>query len=169
MRCTNLNIFTTVSFVAYLPTLFLSWFHTQKPRNSVLIPAPEVLSYEPISLATDMWSIGVLLYVLLTGCSPFGGDTKQETFCNISRCRLDFPDDLFEDVSEEARDLMRKLMVKNPKWVVYSFFIEPPTLLLLDNVSLRVCTLNQPYFYFVKVFEKIWRSKDSYYQYFPTF
>ncbi|CAK9819384.1 Serine/threonine-protein kinase 17A [Anthophora quadrimaculata] len=76
--------------------------------------APEVLNYEPISLATDMWSIGVLLYVLLTGCSPFGGDTKQETFCNISRCRLDFPDDLFEDVSEEARDLMRKLMVKDP-------------------------------------------------------
>lgn len=76
--------------------------------------APEVLNYEPISLATDMWSVGVLLYVLLTGCSPFGGDTKQETFCNISRCRLDFPDDLFEDVSEEARDLMRKLMRKDP-------------------------------------------------------
>ncbi|XP_015116640.1 serine/threonine-protein kinase 17B-like [Diachasma alloeum] len=76
--------------------------------------APEVLNYEPISLATDMWSVGVLLYVLLTGCSPFGGDTKQETFCNISRCRLDFPDDLFEDVSEAARDLMRKLMVKDP-------------------------------------------------------
>ncbi|XP_048510054.1 serine/threonine-protein kinase 17A-like isoform X2 [Athalia rosae] len=76
--------------------------------------APEVLNYEPISLATDMWSVGVLLYVLLTGCSPFGGDSKQETFCNISRCRLDFPDDLFEDVSEEARDLMRKLMVKDP-------------------------------------------------------
>ncbi|XP_043252425.1 serine/threonine-protein kinase 17B-like [Colletes gigas] len=76
--------------------------------------APEVLNYEPISLATDMWSVGVLLYVLLTGCSPFGGDTKQETFCNISRCRLDFPDDLFEDVSEAARDLMCKLMVKDP-------------------------------------------------------
>ncbi|XP_076221888.1 uncharacterized protein LOC116426899 isoform X2 [Nomia melanderi] len=76
--------------------------------------APEVLNYEPISLATDMWSVGVLLYVLLTGCSPFGGDTKQETFCNISRCRLDFPDDLFEDVSEDARDLMRKLMIKDP-------------------------------------------------------
>lgn len=76
--------------------------------------APEVLNYEPISLATDMWSVGVLLYVLLTGCSPFGGDSKQETFCNISRCRLDFPDDLFEDVTEEARDLMRKLMVKDP-------------------------------------------------------
>ncbi|KDR08197.1 putative serine/threonine-protein kinase [Zootermopsis nevadensis] len=76
--------------------------------------APEVLNYEPISLATDMWSVGVLLYVLLTGCSPFGGDTKQETFCNISQCKLDFPDDLFEDVSEDAKDLMRKLMVKEP-------------------------------------------------------
>ena len=83
----------------------------------LLIAAPEVLNYEPISLATDMWSVGVLLYVLLTGCSPFGGDTKQETFCNISRCRLDFPDDLFEDVSEDARDLMRKLMIKDPRWV----------------------------------------------------
>jgi len=76
--------------------------------------APEVLNYEPISLATDMWSVGVLLYVLLTGCSPFGGDTKQETFCNISQCKLDFPEDLFEDVSEDAKDLMRKLMVKEP-------------------------------------------------------
>ncbi|KMQ88637.1 serine threonine-protein kinase 17a-like protein [Lasius niger] len=90
---------------------------TWLPRINTLVyvTAPEVLNYEPISLATDMWSVGVLLYVLLTGCSPFGGDTKQETFCNIGRCRLDFPDDLFEDVSEEARDLMRKLMVKDPK------------------------------------------------------
>lgn len=76
--------------------------------------APEVLNYEPISLATDMWSVGVLMYVLLTGCSPFGGDTKQETFCNIAQCRLDFPDDLFDDISENAKDLMSKLMVKNP-------------------------------------------------------
>lgn len=61
-------------------------------------------------------SVGVLLYVLLTGCSPFGGDTKQETFCNISQCKLDFPEDLFEDVSEDAKDLMRKLMVKEPRY-----------------------------------------------------
>ncbi|EFN83164.1 Serine/threonine-protein kinase 17A [Harpegnathos saltator] len=92
-----------------------------------------------------MWSVGVLLYVLLTGCSPFGGDTKQETFCNISRCRLDFPDDLFEDVSEEARDLMRKLMVKDPierltvteclqhPW--FSMFEQPPAPLLLSTCS----------------------------------
>lgn len=79
------------------------------------IAAPEVLNYEAISLATDMWSVGVLLYVLLSGCSPFGGETKQETFCNISQCRLDFPDDLFEEISEEAQDLMKRLMVKESR------------------------------------------------------
>lgn len=79
------------------------------------VSAPEVLNYEAISLSTDMWSVGVLLYVLLTGCSPFGGDTKQETFCNISQCRLDFPDDLFEEISNDAQDLMKRLMVKESR------------------------------------------------------
>lgn len=57
----------------------------------------------------------MLVYVLLTGCSPFGGDTKQETFCNISQCKLDFPEDLFEEISEEAKDLISRLLVKDPR------------------------------------------------------
>lgn len=77
--------------------------------------APEVLQYEPLSLATDIWSIGVLAYVLLTGCSPFGGDTKQETFLNISQCNLDFPDDLFEGISEDAMDFIRSALRIKPK------------------------------------------------------
>jgi len=77
--------------------------------------APEILHYEPITLAADMWSLGVTTYALLTGFSPFGGDTDQETFCNISNADIDFPDELFEDVSEEAVDFIRKLLVKDPK------------------------------------------------------
>lgn len=77
--------------------------------------APEVLQYEPLSLATDIWSIGVLAYVLLTGCSPFGGDTKQETFLNISQCALNFPEDLFEDVSPAAQDFIRCALRIKPK------------------------------------------------------
>ncbi|XP_034242469.1 serine/threonine-protein kinase 17A-like [Thrips palmi] len=76
--------------------------------------APEVLSYEPISLATDIWSVGVLAYVLLSGYSPFAGDTKQETFCNISQCTLNFPDELFEGVSEAARDFIRTTLQTDP-------------------------------------------------------
>ena len=77
--------------------------------------APEILNYEPISLATDMWSIGCLTYVLLSGCSPFGGDDKQETFCNITSATLDFPDQVFEGVSEAALNFIRSLVVKEPK------------------------------------------------------
>lgn len=76
--------------------------------------APEILHYEPITLAADMWSLGVTAYVLLTGFSPFGGETDSETFRNISKAQLDFPDELFEDVSPEAKDFIAKILVKNP-------------------------------------------------------
>ncbi|XP_033219698.1 uncharacterized protein LOC117174579, partial [Belonocnema kinseyi] len=76
--------------------------------------APEILHYEPITLAADMWSLGVTTYVLLTGFSPFGGETDQETFQNISLGEVDFPEELFEDVSAQAKDFVAKLLVLNP-------------------------------------------------------
>ena len=39
--------------------------------------SPEVIKYEPITLATDMWSLGVISYVLLSGLSPFLGEENQ--------------------------------------------------------------------------------------------
>jgi len=63
-------------------------------------------------------SLGVTTYVLLTGFSPFGGETDQETFCNISRAEVDFPEELFEDVSEEAQDFIRRLLVRDPGWAL---------------------------------------------------
>ncbi|KAG8192627.1 hypothetical protein JTE90_017191 [Oedothorax gibbosus] len=77
--------------------------------------APEVLHYEPISLPTDMWSVGVLTYVLLCGHSPFGGDSKQETFCNITRGQLDFPPDLFPSTSPAALDFVACLLRRDPR------------------------------------------------------
>ncbi|XP_023032648.1 death-associated protein kinase related [Drosophila willistoni] len=76
--------------------------------------APEVLQYEPLSLLTDIWSVGVLTYVLLSGFSPFGGDTKQETFLNISQCALTFPDNLFGGVSQAAIDFIRRALRIKP-------------------------------------------------------
>jgi len=76
--------------------------------------APEVLSYEPISLATDIWSVGVLAYVLLSGYSPFAGDTKQQTFCNISQCALTFPPELFEGCSPAAIHFIQSTLVTDP-------------------------------------------------------
>nr|XP_031832386.1 dentin sialophosphoprotein-like isoform X1 [Nomia melanderi] len=76
--------------------------------------APEILHYEPITLAADMWSLGVTTYVLLTGFSPFGGETDQETFQNISLGEVDFPEELFGDISTQAKDFVAKLLVLDP-------------------------------------------------------
>ncbi|CAN9505488.1 unnamed protein product [Ophioblennius macclurei] len=77
--------------------------------------APEILNYEPISTATDMWSIGVLTYVMLTGESPFLGDDKQVTFLNISQVNVDYSQDTFEEISPLAVDFIKTLLVKNPR------------------------------------------------------
>lgn len=81
----------------------------------LLFLAPEILHYEPITLAADMWSLGVTTYVLLTGFSPFGGETDQETFQNISVGEVDFPEELFEDISVSAKDFVAKLLVLDPR------------------------------------------------------
>ncbi|XP_076251839.1 death-associated protein kinase related-like isoform X1 [Rhynchophorus ferrugineus] len=77
--------------------------------------APEVLSYEPISLSTDIWSIGVLAYVVLSGFSPFGADNKQQTFLNISKCALSFEPEHFGDVSSAAIDFIKSALVVDPR------------------------------------------------------
>ena len=57
-----------------------------------------------------------MAYVLLSkGYSPFAGNTKQETFLNISQCALTFPDEDFSDVSENAIDFMRSTLIVDPK------------------------------------------------------
>ena len=75
--------------------------------------SPEVISYEPVSTTSDMWSVGVVCYVLLSGLSPFMGDSDVETFANISGIAYDFDDEAFDNISEEAKDFIRKLLVKH--------------------------------------------------------
>lgn len=77
--------------------------------------APEILNYEPISTASDMWSIGVLIYVMLTGESPFLGEEKQETFLNISQVNVDYSQDVFQGISDLAVDFIQSLLIKNPR------------------------------------------------------
>ncbi|XP_053739909.1 death-associated protein kinase 3 [Synchiropus splendidus] len=77
--------------------------------------APEIVNYEPLGLEADMWSIGVITYILLSGASPFLGETKQETLTNISGVNYDFDEEYFSNTSELAKDFIRRLLVKDPK------------------------------------------------------
>ncbi|XP_078043308.1 myosin light chain kinase, smooth muscle-like isoform X2 [Augochlora pura] len=73
---------------------------------------PEIISYEPIGTESDMWSVGVICYVLLTGLSPFMGDNDAETFANITRADYDLEDEAFDAISNDAKDFISGLLVK---------------------------------------------------------
>ncbi|XP_063073323.1 myosin light chain kinase, smooth muscle [Engraulis encrasicolus] len=77
--------------------------------------APEVINYEEIGYATDMWSIGVICYILVSGLSPFMGDNDNETLANVTSATWDFEDDSFEEISEEAKDFISSLLKKAMK------------------------------------------------------
>uniref|UniRef100_A0A9J8AUX7 Myosin light chain kinase 3 n=1 Tax=Cyprinus carpio carpio TaxID=630221 RepID=A0A9J8AUX7_CYPCA len=73
--------------------------------------APEVVNYDFVSFPTDMWSIGVITYMLLSGLSPFMGDNDTETMNNILHAKWEFDAEAFENVSEEAKDFISSLLV----------------------------------------------------------
>uniref|UniRef100_A0AAR2KGR9 Protein kinase domain-containing protein n=1 Tax=Pygocentrus nattereri TaxID=42514 RepID=A0AAR2KGR9_PYGNA len=77
--------------------------------------APEILNYEPITTASDLWSVGVITYMLITGESPFAGEDKQQTFLNVSQVNVDYSKEAFSRVSELAVHFIRKLLVKAPE------------------------------------------------------
>ncbi|XP_048108660.1 serine/threonine-protein kinase 17A-like isoform X1 [Alosa alosa] len=77
--------------------------------------APEVLNYEPISTATDMWSIGVLTYIMLTGLSPFLGEDKQETFLNISQVDVSYAGEELEALHPAAILFIQALLLKDAR------------------------------------------------------
>lgn len=72
--------------------------------------APEILCYEPVTFATDMWSLGVILFILLSGMSPFLGDTEEETVKNITETDIDYPEEFFGVVSEDGMDFLERLI-----------------------------------------------------------
>ncbi|XP_045439895.1 myosin light chain kinase, smooth muscle isoform X1 [Pipistrellus kuhlii] len=77
--------------------------------------APEVINYEPIGYATDMWSIGVICYILVSGLSPFMGDNDNETLANVTSATWDFDDEAFDEISDDAKDFISSLLKKDMK------------------------------------------------------
>merc|ERR1719187_2522447 len=72
--------------------------------------APEVLAQKPYGKEVDVWSIGVISYILLCGYPPFYDENDANLFAQILKGEFEFDSPYWDDISEEAKDFIRQLM-----------------------------------------------------------
>jgi len=76
-----------------------------------------------IGRAKDKRSEHISFYFSLSGLSPFLGDDDNETLNNILSCSWDFEDEEFRGVSDQAKDFISKLLIKE-KWYIISISLK---------------------------------------------
>ncbi|XP_062201600.1 CDPK-related kinase 3-like [Phragmites australis] len=80
--------------------------------GSAYYVAPEVL-YRSYSTEADMWSIGVITYILLCGSRPFWARTESGIFRSVLRADPNFDDVPWQSASPEAKDFVKRLLNKD--------------------------------------------------------
>ena len=114
--------------------------------GSTLYCSPEVVD-DLYDEKSDEWSCGVLMYILLCGEPPFQGDSEEEIFQKIKKCQYNFNPREFDSVSDNCKDLIKKLLEpKNKKRIKaiealkHPFFTEffNPSKAMTENKDLNV-------------------------------
>ena len=85
----------------------------KKLKDAVGVPyyiSPEMIK-EEYDQRTDIWSLGVLLFILLKGFPPFNGENSNKIFYKIKKFKIDFS--IYTDLSNEAKDLLSKILRKS--------------------------------------------------------
>jgi len=81
----------------------------QTRAGTAFFMAPEVINRN-YSKACDMWSAGVILYIMLCGYPPFYGESDAEILEAVLEGIYDFDDEVWDEVSEEAKDMIRGML-----------------------------------------------------------
>lgn len=76
--------------------------------------APEILEGTPYDTQADMWSLGVIVYILLGGYPPFIEQNQRELFRKIRKGQYEFHDEYWGQVSPQAKDMIRSLLTVDP-------------------------------------------------------
>ncbi|KAK6158304.1 hypothetical protein DH2020_005618 [Rehmannia glutinosa] len=82
--------------------------------GSAYYVAPEVLR-RSYGVEADIWSAGVILYILLCGVPPFWGENERGIFRAVLRGHVDFSSDPWPSISSSAKDLVKKMLQADPK------------------------------------------------------
>merc|ERR1719281_1902878 len=77
--------------------------------------APEIVNGEGASFASDLWAVGIITYLLLSGVSPFRGQNDRETLQRIQMGDIDFDFELWQNISREAKHFVANLLVYKPE------------------------------------------------------
>ncbi|XP_060628877.2 striated muscle preferentially expressed protein kinase isoform X1 [Anolis sagrei] len=74
---------------------------------------PEIISQSPVSGVTDVWPLGVITYLCLTGISPFVGENDKTTLMNIRNYNVAFEESMFTGLTREAKGFVIKVLVND--------------------------------------------------------
>ncbi|KAL0276155.1 UNVERIFIED_CONTAM: hypothetical protein PYX00_003784 [Menopon gallinae] len=111
------------------------------PCYTANFAAPEVLKRQGYDAACDIWSLGIILFTLLAGHSPFASgpdDTPREILRRISTGKLDLDSGNWANVSAEGKDLVRKMLCEDPqRRPTASQLLQSPWLVRRKNLPMR--------------------------------
>lgn len=83
--------------------------------GSPLYMAPEIMQFQKYNAKADLWSVGAILFQLVTGVPPFSGNSQLQLLQNILKSNdLYFPPDVVGGLHPDCIDLCRRLLRKNP-------------------------------------------------------
>jgi len=77
--------------------------------------APEMLSFDNVLPASDMWSVAVIMYIMLSGISPFYYEDEDKVISSVQYVKWQFDQTAFENVSKEAKDFIKQCFVRAPE------------------------------------------------------
>lgn len=97
---------------------FAARCHTEKcltkQCGTPFFVSPEILMRQPYDQQTDMWSVGCIIFLLLSGNLPFMGRSQKELFRKIVSGKYEFKEDDWAGVSDDAKDLVQRCLVLDP-------------------------------------------------------
>uniref|UniRef100_T1JXR4 Protein kinase domain-containing protein n=1 Tax=Tetranychus urticae TaxID=32264 RepID=T1JXR4_TETUR len=103
--------------------IMISYFRLSKVKDSGVMAkacctsgyfAPEVLSRKPYGKAVDVWSIGVIAYILLCGYPPFYDENDANLFAQIVKGDSEFDSPYWDDIFTYAKGFVSHLICVNP-------------------------------------------------------
>ena len=113
---------------------------TSKVGTSYYVP-PEILAGN-YTEKCDIWSAGIILYILLSGEPPFNGPNDETIFARIKTYKYEFPEQKWSKISVEAKDLLTKMLIQEDKRLSASQVLQHPWFDIIKNEKITFEKLN---------------------------